>query len=184
MNVAKARRQQRSIPQLPAELVERILELAMLSIDLHPPHLDELEALPASEELELERRYARSREFNPELYVLGARCCLVSRRWNVISRRLLYTSIKMEYWPAPWKQRTDASFLRTLQSSPSLSAIITSFSCQAIPENYVPRLLPLLPNLVQLNREIVIFVGLPKLLERDQDTPLLRNARFDHLVMD
>ena len=70
----------------------------MLSIDLHPPHLDELDALPASEELELERRYARSREFNPELYVLGARCCLVSRRWNVISRRLLYTSIKMADW--------------------------------------------------------------------------------------
>jgi hypothetical protein len=152
----------------------------MLSIDLHPPHLDELDALPASEELEVERRYARSREFNPELYVLGARCCLVSRRWNVISRRLLYTSIKMADWVMWSRYESGTAIVRSLEQSPPNAALVTSFSCQIIPEHYIPLLLPLLPNLVQLDLCMFVDIAGERVWERRDSSPF-RCARFDHL---
>jgi hypothetical protein len=159
-------------------VLEYILELAMLSIDLHPAHLDELDAWPESDELELERRYARSRELNPELYVLGARCCLVSRQWNVISRRLLYTSIKMDVGRAPRTNTSRQVIIRNLEQSPSNAAIVTSFSHQSIPEPFISEILPLLPNLVQLE----LHVTLP--YHRDsfkRDAAPFRHGRFEHL---
>jgi hypothetical protein len=171
---------QRRTPQLPAELVERILELAMLSIDLHPAHLDELDAWPESDEIELERRYARSRELNPELYVLGARCCLVSRRWSVISRRLLYTSIKMDACIEDFREfKGRPTLVSSLEQSHPNAALVTSFTCQSIPEHYIPLLLPLLPNLVQL--DLGVFYNSAVQYRRQRDTSPFRRARFDHL---
>jgi hypothetical protein len=171
---------QRRTPQLPAELVERILELAMLSIDLHPAHLDELDAWPESDELELERRYARSRELNPELYVLGARCCLVSRRWNVISLRLLYTSIKMDACTENFREFNGRpKLVSSLEQSHPNAALVTSFTCQSIPEHYIPLLLPILPNLVQL--DLGVFYNSAVQHRRQRDTSPFRRARFDHL---
>jgi hypothetical protein len=163
-------------PRFPLEITEHILKLAILHIEFYPrwreewTHDVEFGSQPSDPELPFERRYALTRAFNgfarEKAAALFARVC---RRWADIARRLLYISIK---YTTGERSRLIPSLIPCLKRSPLNASIITSLISDLIQEPVLNRLLPLLPNLLQLELCVERTGG--------HQHPF-RRARFDHL---
>lgn len=158
--------------QLPPEITEYILELAVLSIDLYPHGIDEIDWCtdPTDHMRPLERRYARTRDLNElQREKIASAFARVCRSWASMARRLLYTSVKDVIGVS---LRVAPRLISCLARSPLNAAIITSLVCDNVEESLLPLLLPLLPSLIQLD---LCIHG----THRQRHTFHL--ARFDHL---